>query len=168
MFRKRQRSEPEIPTSSMADISFLLLLFFLVTTTFDLDTGIGIVLPPPADETQEVKVKSENLLKVLVNAAGEVLLDGEIASLGQIYEIVKKKIQTNPKLIVSVKVDRETPYRVYIQALDEIKQAYADLRDEYAIQHFGVSVKRLTKQQLEEVRDKVPQRISIAEPEKTQ
>ncbi len=151
----------------MADISFLLLLFFLVTTTIDVDTGIGIVLPPPPEETEQVKVKTENLLKVLVNAAGEVLLDEELTSVSQIHEIVKNKIKANEKLIISVKVDRETPYRVYIATLDEIKQAYFDLREEFSIQRFGRPVKQLSKKELDEVREKVPQKISIAEPEQT-
>jgi biopolymer transport protein ExbD len=151
----------------MADITFLLLLFFLVTTTIDVDTGIGIVLPPPPEETEQVKVKTENLLKVLVNAAGEVLLDDELTSVSQIHEIVKNKIKANEKLIISVKVDRETPYRVYIATLDEIKQAYQDLREEYSLQHFGKPFRQLTKAELEHVREKVPQKISIAEPEQT-
>lgn len=167
MLRKRQSREAEIPTSSMADITFLLLLFFLVTTTIDVDTGIGIVLPPPPEETEQVKVKTENLLKVLVNAAGEVLLDEELTSVSQIHEIVKNKIKANEKLIISVKVDRETPYRVYIATLDEIKQAYFNLREEFSLERFGRPVKLLTKAEMEEVREKVPQKISIAEPEQT-
>ncbi len=167
MFRKRQRGDADIPTSSMADITFLLLLFFLVTTTIDVDTGIGIVLPPPPEETEQVKVKTENLLKVLVNAAGEVLLDDELTSVSQIHDIVKNKIRANEKLIISVKVDRETPYRVYIQTLDEIKWAYNDLREEYAQQRFGKPLRQLTKAELDEVREKIPQKISIAEPEQT-
>lgn len=167
MLRKRPSRETEIPTSSMADISFLLLLFFLVTTTIDVDTGIGIVLPPPSEETEQVKVKTENLLKVLVNAAGEVLLDEELTSVSQIHEIVKNKIRANQKLIISVKVDRETPYRVYIATLDEIKQAYFELREEFSLERFGRPVKQLTKAEMEEVREKIPQKISIAEPEQT-
>lgn len=167
MLRKRASRDVEIPTSSMADISFLLLLFFLVTTTIDVDTGIGLVLPPPADETQEVKVKTQNILKVLVNAAGDVLLDDELTSVPQIAEIVRDKIKANEKLIVSVKVDRDTPYRTYISTLDQIKQAYADLREEYSLEHFGIPMKQLTKEQLNEVRENVPQKISLAEPEKT-
>jgi biopolymer transport protein ExbD len=167
MLRKRKNQEAEIPTSSMADITFLLLLFFLVTTTIDVDTGIGLVLPPPPDETEQVRVKTENLLKVLVNASGEVLLDDELTSVSQIHEIVMNKIRANEKLIISVKVDRETPYRVYISTLDGIKQAYQDLREDYALKTFSVPMNQLSKEQLQEVRDKVPQKISIAEPELT-
>ncbi|HEY5615249.1 MAG TPA: biopolymer transporter ExbD [Bacteroidota bacterium] len=167
MLRKPQNRGAEIQTSSMADITFLLLLFFLVTTTIDVDTGIGLVLPPPPDETELVKVKTENLLKVLVNASGEVLLDDELTSVSQIHEIVINKIKANEKLIISVKVDRDTPYRVYIATLDEIKQAYQNLREDYALQTYGTPLKQLTKEQTQEVREKVPQKISIAEPEQT-
>lgn len=167
MLRKRASREVSIQTSSMADISFLLLLFFLVTTTIDVDTGIGLVLPPPVEETDIVKVKEENIIKVLVNAAGDVLLNDELTSLPQIHESVSGKLRANPKLIVSIKTDRETPYRVYIAALDEIKQAYNILREEYALQTFGSPLKELTKSQLDEVREKVKQSISIAEPERT-
>ena len=151
----------------MADISFLLLLFFLVTTTIDVDTGIGLVLPPPVEDTDIVKVKEDNLIKVLVNAAGDVLLNDELTSLPQIHEIVANKLRANSKLIVSIKTDRETPYRIYIAAMDEIKQAYNILREEYAQQHFNLPLKQLSKQQLDEVREKVKQSISIAEPERT-
>ena len=167
MLRKRSSRDVEIPTSSMADISFLLLLFFLVTTTIDVDTGIGLVLPPPVEDTDIVKVKEENIIKVLVNAAGDVLLNEELTSLPQIHETVASKLRNNPKLIVSIKTDRETPYRIYIAALDEIKQAYAALREEYSQQTFGLPLKSLSKTQLDEVRDKVKQSISIAEPERT-
>jgi len=151
----------------MADIAFLLLIFFLVTTTIDVDTGIGLVLPPPVEDTDIVRVKTENLLKVLVNATGQVLLDDEVTSVDQIHEIVANKLKENPKLIVSIKVDRDTPYNVYIDALDEIKLAYNALREEYALQNFGVPLKNLTPEQLDEVRNAVKQSISIAEPERT-
>ena len=151
----------------MADIAFLLLIFFLVTTTIDVDTGIGLVLPPPVEDTDIVRVKTENLLKVLVNASGQVLLDDEVTSVDQIHEIVANKLKENPKLIVSIKVDRDTPYNVYIDALDEIKLAYNALREEYALQKFGVPLKNLTPEQLDEVRSAVKQSISIAEPERT-
>lgn len=167
MLRKKVNREVEIPTSSMADISFLLLLFFLVTTTIDVDTGIGLTLPPPVDDAEQVKIKSENILKILVNAAGDVLLDEELTSVAQISEIVKNKLKANDKLVLSVKVDRDTPYRTYIATLDQVKQAYADLREEASLAKFNAPLERLTREQLQEIRDLVPQRISLAEPEKT-
>jgi biopolymer transport protein ExbD len=167
MLRKRSSRDVEIPTSSMADISFLLLLFFLVTTTIDVDTGIGLVLPPPVEETDIVKMDADRIIKVLVNSAGDVLINDEVASLPQIHEIVANKLRAKPKMVVSIKTDRETSYRIYIGALDEIKQAYNILREEYAMQTFGKTLKELAKEQMDDVRDNVRQSISIAEPERT-
>lgn len=165
MLKRRKRVEAEIPSASMADIAFELLIFFLVATTFDVDTGIGLVLPPAAETTEQVKVKQSDIAKLLVNAAGEVLLDGELITVQQIREMIKNKIKQNPKLIVSIKTDRETSYSRYIEVLDELKLAYNDLREEYSLRQFGKSFKDLTKEQQEEVKKEVPIRISIAEPE---
>ncbi len=165
MLKRRKRTEAEIPSASMADIAFELLIFFLVATTFDVDTGIGLVLPPAAETTEQVKVKQSDIAKLLVNAAGEVLLDGELITVAQIRETIKNKIKQNPKLIVSIKTDRETNYSKYIEVLDELKLAYNDLREEYSLRTFGKSYRDLTKDQQEEVKKTIPIRISIAEPE---
>ncbi len=165
MLKRRKRTEAEIPSASMADIAFELLIFFLVATTFDVDTGIGLVLPPAAEITEQVKVKQSDIAKLLVNAAGEVLLDGELITVAQIRETIKNKIKQNPKLIVSIKTDRETNYSKYIEVLDELKLAYNDLREEYSLRTFGKSYRDLTKDQQEEVKKTIPIRISIAEPE---
>ncbi|MCS7230225.1 MAG: biopolymer transporter ExbD [Candidatus Kryptonium sp.] len=165
MFKRRRRAEAEIPSASMADIAFELLIFFLVATTFDVDTGIGLVLPPAAETTEQVKVKQSDIAKLLVNAAGEVLLDGELITVQQIRELIKNKIKANPKLIISIKTDRETNYSRYIEVLDELKLAYNDLREEYSLKTFGKSYRDLTREQQEEVKKEIPIRISIAEPE---
>lgn len=165
MFKRRKRAEAEIPSASMADIAFELLIFFLVATTFDVDTGIGLVLPPAAETTEQVKVKQSDIAKLLVNAAGEVLLDGELITVQQIRELIKNKIKANPKLIISIKTDRETNYSRYIEVLDELKLAYNDLREEYSLKTFGKSYRDLTREQQEEVKKEIPIRISIAEPE---
>jgi biopolymer transport protein ExbD len=165
MLKRRQRVEAEIPSASMADIAFELMIFFLVATTFDVDTGIGLVLPPAAETTEQVKVKQSDIAKLLVNAAGEVLLDGELITIPQIRETIKNKIKQNPKLIVSIKTDRETNYSRYIEVLDELKLAYNDLREEYSLRTYGKSFKDLNRDQQEEVKKEIPIRISIAEPE---
>jgi biopolymer transport protein ExbD len=165
MLKRRQRVEAEIPSASMADIAFELMIFFLVATTFDVDTGIGLVLPPAAETTEQVKVKQSDIAKLLVNAAGEVLLDGELITIPQIRETIKNKIKQNPKLIVSIKTDRETNYSRYIEVLDELKLAYNDLREEYSLRTYGKSFKDLNRDQQEEVKKAIPIRISIAEPE---
>jgi len=165
MLKRRQRVEAEIPSASMADIAFELMIFFLVATTFDVDTGIGLVLPPAAETTEQVKVKQSDIAKLLVNAAGEVLLDGDLITIPQIRETIKNKIKQNPKLIVSIKTDRETNYSRYIEVLDELKLAYNDLREEYSLRTYGKSFKDLNRDQQEEVKKAIPIRISIAEPE---
>lgn len=151
----------------MADIAFMLMIFFLLTTTFDVDTGIGLVLPPPPDEAIREKIKKENIANILVNAAGEVLLDGDLVLISQINELMKNKIKDNPKLIISVKTDRDTSYKIYIDVMDQLKQAYNDLREDFARQKFGLRLPHLTKNQLKEVREAIPQHISLAEPEET-
>ena len=119
--KKKERTS-EIPTSSLADIAFLLLVFFLVTTTIDVDKGIGLVLPPKG-EAKEISKK--NIANLLINAEGKVMLDDQITEIPMIKNIVKEKIQQNPNLIISVKTEETTKYRYYIQVLDQLKQANA-------------------------------------------
>ena len=122
--KKVKRAEPEIPTASMADIAFLLIIFFLVTTSFNQETGITLTLPP-ISEAEEVQVRSKNILNIWVNAAGEVLLAEEIVSLPQIEPEVKRRVQENPLLIVSLKTDRDTEYNIFVQVLDKVMKAQA-------------------------------------------
>lgn len=119
--KKKERSS-EIPTSSLADIAFLLLIFFLVTTTIDVDKGIGLVLPPQG-EAKEISKK--NIANLLINEAGKVMLDERETDIPMLKNIIKEKITQNPNLIISVKTDENTKYRYYIQVLDQLKQANA-------------------------------------------
>ena len=119
--KKKERSS-EIPTASLADIAFLVLIFFLVSSTIDVDKGIGLVLPAKG-ETKDIRQK--NIASLLINADGEVLLDGELVAIPMIKTIVREKIAQNEKLIISVKTDPETEYQVYIKVLDQLKQAGA-------------------------------------------
>jgi biopolymer transport protein ExbD len=173
MLKKRKISEATIPTSSMADIAFLLLLFFLVATTIDVDTGIGLTLPEyvPPTEIKNVKVDKNRMAAILINANGDVLVDGNPVPLFQIKNNLKPRIISkiglpeNKKLIVSVKTDRKTNYNTYIQALDQIKQAYFEVRDEYSNQHYGKKFDDLVPEEQEVVKKEVPIIISLAEPE---
>jgi biopolymer transport protein ExbD len=164
MFRKKKKAPVEIATSSMADISFLLLLFFLVTTTIDVDTGIDLVLPPWVENAEQVQVKSENIANILVNEVGDVLIDEKIYGVPQIKAEIIARIKANPKLIISYKTVRDTPYKIYIDVMDQLKLAYRDLRDEYSREKFGVPAENATEMQVQEIRLAVPQRISLAEP----
>lgn len=119
--KKKERSS-EIPTSSLADIAFLLLVFFLVTTTIDVDKGIGLVLPPKG-EAKEVSKK--NITNLLINEEGSVMIDEQITDIRNIKNIIRDKIAQNPNIIVSVKTDERTKYKYYIQVLDQLKQANA-------------------------------------------
>ena len=121
--RKRRFKGVEIPTSSMADIAFLLLIFFLVTTTIDTDKGLGIVLPPAGDV--EIEIRKENILNCLINSRGKVLLDEEPTPAEQISKIVGRRLREHDKLIVSVKAHPKTAYMDYIRVIDQLKMADA-------------------------------------------
>ncbi len=123
MTKKRRFKAEGIPTSSMADIAFLLLVFFLVTTTIDTDKGLGIVLPPPGD--MEIEIRKENILNCLINSQGKVLLDEEPTNIDQIHRIVGQKLRVNDKLIVSVKAHPKTAYNDYVKVIDQLKRADA-------------------------------------------
>jgi biopolymer transport protein ExbD len=123
MIRNRRFKGGEIPTGSMADIAFLLLVFFLVTTTIDTDKGLGIVLPPAGDV--EIEIQKKNILNCLINSQGRVLLDEEPIDVEQIGRIVKKRLDQNPLLIVSVKAHPKTAYSDYVRVIDQLKIANA-------------------------------------------
>jgi biopolymer transport protein ExbD len=112
----------EIPTSSLADIAFLLVVFFLVTTTIDTDKGISLALPEKG-ETKEVSKK--NITNILINANGQVMFQEEPLEIRLIRDRARQALADNPNMIFSVKTDRATKYDVYIDVLDQLKQANA-------------------------------------------
>mgnify|MGYP003729084487 FL=1 len=122
LIKKRRFKGGEIPTSSMADIAFLLLIFFLVTTTIDMDKGLGIVLPA---EGEEIEIKKDNILNCLINSRGDVLLGGEPVKTRDLNKEIKRKIAENNKLIISVKAHEKTKYSDYIAVIDQLKMANA-------------------------------------------
>ena len=123
MKKNRRFKGGEIPTSTMADIAFLLLIFFLVTTTIDTDKGLGIVLPPPGD--MEIEIRKDNIMNCLINSQGKVLLDEEPTSIDQIHRIVGEKLRANNKLVISVKAHPKTAYNDYVRVIDQLKRADA-------------------------------------------
>ena len=122
MLRKKRSLGASIPSSSMADIAFLLLIFFLVTTTIDIDKGLGIVLPA---EGQELEIRKENILNCLINSMGQVLLGGEPVKTEEVNRVVREKIAANDRLIISVKTNKKTKYKDYIAVIDQLKMANA-------------------------------------------
>ena len=138
---KKKRQSVEVDSSSMADIAFLLLIFFLVTTTIASDKGIMMQLPPDTQDTPPIDIKQKNIFKVLVNSSDRLLVEDQPMSLENIKDECKKFLTNhgkNPrssdspqKAITSIKTDRGTTYSVYIEVLDEVKRAYHEVRAEY-------------------------------------
>lgn len=122
LLSKKKNREANIPTSSMADIAFLLLTFFLVTTSLDLDKGLQLVLPAKG---QGKPIPKKNIASLLVNATGEVLLDDAEIRIPEIKDAIKLRLAQNDKLIVSIKTDRNTKYQAYISVLDQVQLAEA-------------------------------------------
>ncbi len=169
--KKGSSKGAEIPTGSMADIAFLLLLFFLVATVIDVDTGIGINLPEYVEDQEEVEVNPDRMASINVNENGDVLLDKQIISIPQIKDALVPRIvqrldlPSKKKLIVSIKTDRKTNYNLYIQTLDQVRQAYGAVKDQVSQQMYNMKYKDLQDEQQKEVKSKVYEIISIAEPE---
>lgn len=176
LIKKKQREGAEVPDSSLADIAFLLLIFFLLVTTIDVDTGIGMVLPPkPEENVEPPPVKERNMLKILVNAEGMILIDEQPTAITEVKQKVKDFVdnrgqdpnlsESPDKAIVSLKTDRQTRYSTYIDMLDEVMGAYEELRNREAQQQFGRNYDQLTESQQEVIGDAYPKKISIAEPD---
>jgi biopolymer transport protein ExbD len=175
--KKRGRESGDIDGSSLADIAFLLLIFFLVVTTIDVDTGIGLVLPPIPDDIEPPPVRERNLMNILVNAQGMVLINEQPSAIASVREEVRRFVDNNgvdPDLsespddaIVSIKTDRRTPYNVYIDMLDEVMGAYEELRHQASMEQFGVPFSSLEQgsERRAQIQEMYPKKISIAEPD---
>lgn len=172
--KKKKDRDAEIPSAGMSDIVFLLLLFFLVSTTIDVDTGIGLTLPEyvPIEEQEFVPLSKDRLAALNINENGDVLLDGNVIAIPQVRETLIPRIESKielpkaKKLVVSIKTARQTNYNLYIQTLDQIKAAYAEVRTAYSQNNFNKKLYELNDDEKKELRAKIPIIISIAEPEK--
>lgn len=126
---KKSRVSDEIPSSSMADIAFLLLIFFLVTTTFPKDKGLAIILP---EEKAEVEVSQKNILHIVVNPTGAVTIkrgesqQEQTVRPGDVEAIWRQDVVQNPNLIAAVKTHPDTQYRFMIDVLDALHTAGAE------------------------------------------
>ncbi len=176
MAKRKKRQSTEINASSMADIAFLLLIFFLVTTTMDIDKGIISTLPPISDEPPpDTQANKRNVLNILVNKRDELLVKGEPLLVDDLRELIKKHVNNNGRdpnfsdspndAIVSLKNDRGTTYDMYVQVLNEIRGGYNELREDLAMSKFGIGFNDLTKEQKKEVTKEYPLKLSEAEPE---
>ena len=170
----RDRMNNEINAGSMADIAFLLLIFFLVTTTIVEDKGVLVKLPPWSDEPPEItQLKTRNVYSVLVNANNELLVRGQPMKVDDIRENAKEFIinpekredlAENPrKAIISLKNDRGTKYGTYLKVYNELKAAYNELRNDLANRKHGKNYVDLNKDQRQKIRNEIPLIISEAE-----
>jgi len=185
-----RKAAPEINAGSMADIAFLLLIFFLVTTTMDVDTGITRKLPPPVENPDEdVDVKDRNVLKILVNSHDMLMVDGKRMDIRQLKDKTKDFMAIHPdnpdypevttkyieelgkdfpatKGVISLKNDRGTSYNMYIQVQNELAKAFNEMKNEKSMELYGVKYTQLVDDKKIKVINKlVPVRISEAEPE---
>ncbi len=182
------RKMPEVPAASLADIAFMLLIFFLVTTTMDVDSGLERRLPQWVEQQPEddQRIKERNVFVVLVNRNNDLLVDNEYADLDDLRERAKE-FMANPynddnlpekepkqipffgevmvsKGVISLRNDLDTRYGTYIAVQNELVAAINELRDEISKQQFGKAYLELDKEQQDAVKEYYPSRISEAEP----
>ena len=187
---KKKRSVGELNASSMADFAFLLLVFFLVTTSMSTDKGLARRLPPPipADQKQDdVEMNKRNVLQILVNSNNDLMVNGEVLEVSKLKEKAKEFI-LNPsnseelpekevgsfgsfgnvmytkKHVISLQNDRGTQYQAYIEVQNALVAAYDEIRDDFSMQKRGKKFADLSEEEQKEVQKIFPQKISEAEP----
>ncbi|MCD8270065.1 MAG: biopolymer transporter ExbD [Parabacteroides sp.] len=187
----KKRKTPGINGSSSADIAFMLLIFFLITTSMDTDRGLARRLPPPIPKDQkkneEMDIKKRNILVVLINSNNQILCDNQFIDIKQLKDKVKEFIE-NPyndehkpervevdvpffgkqmvtkNHVISLQNDRGTEYQVYIDVQNELAVAYNELRNDVSRKKFGKAFADLDDEQQKAVQMIYPQKISEAEP----
>ena len=186
----KKRKTPGINGSSSADIAFMLLIFFLITTSMDTDKGLARRLPPPVpkdQKKQDVDINKRNLLIVLINSNNEILCGDQFVDIKQLKDKVKEfidnpyndenkpekvevdvpffgKIMTAKKHVISLQNDRGTEYQAYISVQNELAKAYNELRDDLSKKKFGMAFAELDEEQQKAVQQVYPLKISEAEP----
>ena len=191
----KKKRIPEINASSQADIAFTVLIFFLVVSTMDVDTGLVRVLPPMPDpnvKQEDVKVKERNLLLVFVSGSGNIMAGGKVLPLNALKDKAKEFIlnpandgnlpeKTVTKIempdgstwnypvsegVISLQNTRDTSYQVYIQVQNELTRAFNEVRDEVAMVKFGKIFNDLNEEERKVITKAIPMKISEAEPRK--
>jgi len=128
MERKR-KNLGGIPTASMSDVAFLLLVFFLTTTKFDIKKGLGLVLPKATSQSEETvmaKIDDKNLTKVLINRDGLVMINKEQIPIAQLESKIRKIVRGNADMVISLKSDRMSAYENMVIVLDKLQAAGAE------------------------------------------
>lgn len=187
---KQKREVPELNSSSTADIAFLLLVFFLMTTSMAVNKGLARRLPPPVpaeQKTEDLKVKERNVFVVLINSEDQLLVRGEYTELANLKDKAKEFIKNagdDPDMpekepleveyfgtvmvtknhVISLQNDRGTSYSAYINVQNELVAAYNELRNELAKAKFAKAYDDLDAEQQKAIQKIYPQKISEAEP----
>tara|TARA_B110000444_G_C18645711_1_gene503643 strand:+ start:184 stop:747 length:564 start_codon:yes stop_codon:yes gene_type:complete len=181
----KRRELPEINAGSMADIAFLLLIFFLVTTTMDVDSGISRKLPPMPEENIEIpEIHKKNIFVVLINKNNKVLAGigsptnmVEISGDGTITSSLKEDVmnfvsnngqkpnssESPEKAVVSLQNQEGTSYDMYIQVQNELTKAYNELRNKKANLDYGKDFEKLDIEEQKIVKKFYPMKVSEAE-----
>lgn len=187
---RKKRKVQEINASSMADISFLLLIFFLVTTSMSVDKGLSRRLPqplPPDTEVEDTKIKERDIFVVKINSMNQLLVEGKEMNVKELRAAAKEFIE-NPENadnlpvkfqeeipglglveytkdhVISVQNDVDTQYQAYLEVQNELVAAYNELRNEYAMKRFGKTYAELDEDTQKAIQKLYPQKISEAEP----
>ena len=164
MIERKKRQVPGLNTASTADISFMLLIFFLVTTSMDVDKGLFRMLPSPEPQKQEMQqsmVDKSTLMALHVTEQNQLLLNDKPTDVHHLKdEVVKFVHRLGARHLISIESDREANYDLYFQMQNEIMMAYQQLRDEYAQKHFGKNFASLNTSLKDKVRKACPQRIT--------
>lgn len=160
-FRRNRHRLPQLNTTSTADISFMLLIFFLVTSSMDADKGMARRLPPkaPADVTAEIDRKL--MLNIALNADGSLSIDSaKVAADSLAHRVADFIIEAGPKHVIAVKSDPEAVYDSYFHLQQSLAEGYREARDRVARSRFGRPYSRCTREQRDAISEEYPQRVA--------
>ena len=164
LIRRKQRETPGLNTTSTADISFMLLIFFLVTTSMDVDKGLLRQLPSPEPqkkEQQQSVVDKANLMALRLTAGDTLLVNDKPMKVSQLKEETIRFVhRLGKKHLISIESDRDADYNLYFQMQNQLMEAYSQLRNETAQKKYHRNYALLNNDQKEQVRNICPQRIT--------
>lgn len=161
--RRKRRLVPRLNTTSTADISFMLLVFFLVTTSMDIDKGLRRVLPPMDNkqEQQETEISKDRLMEIVITDADSAFVDGKSLDKKQFRRQVRDFVcRVGKKHVITVNAATESSYDTYFQIQNEIMMAYADVRNGISLKLYNRPFSRLDDSERDRVRELCTMRIS--------
>ena len=166
-FRRKQRDVPQLNTTSTADISFMLLVFFLVTSSMDTDKGLFRQLPPLDDEQQkEVDISRSNVIQIRLDGKDSLWIDNQTVSFAELQQHVESFVASRQTehYVVGVQTDRASSYQAYFEMQNTIVAAFHALREKMALQRYGHHFSQCTPEEREVIIKRYPLRISEAKP----